>query len=180
MSDSAVAERYARAIFELAVEAGQTAALTQQFASFAAVYTQSSDLRAVLGNPLVEPGQRDAVLKDIASRLGLSELASNAVRYVAQRRRMSALPDIARRLGSLSDEKAGVLRASVTSAGQLSESYYEKLKAELESLTGRKLVLERKQDPTLIAGVVTRIGDNIIDGSVRGKLDQLERQLQSA
>ena len=93
---------------------------------------------------------------------------------------MSALPDIARRLGSLADEKAGVLRASVTSAGQLSESYYEKLKAELEGLTGRKIVLERKQDPSLIAGVVTRIGDNTIDGSVRGKLDQLERQLQSA
>jgi F-type H+-transporting ATPase subunit delta len=180
MSDSAVAERYGRAIFELADEAGQASGLTQQLSNFAAAYTQSPELRAVLTNPLIEPGQRDAVLKDIASRLGLSPLATNAVRYVASRRRMPFLPDIARRLGSLADEKAGVLRASVTSAGQLSESYYEKLKAELESLTGRKIVLERKQDPSLIAGVVTRIGDNTIDGSVRGKLDQLERQLQSA
>ena len=89
-------------------------------------------------------------------------------------------PSLRRRLATLSDEKAGLLRASVTSAGQLSESYYEKLKAELESLTGRKILLERKEDPSLIAGVVTRIGDNTIDGSVRGKLDQLERQLQSA
>ena len=180
MSDSAVAERYARAIFELADESGQAAGLTQQLGNFAAAYSQSAELRAVLGNPLVDQAQRDAVLKDIASRLGLSPLATTAVRYIASRRRMSALPDIARRLGTLSDDKAGVLRATVTSAGQLSESYYEKLKAELESLTGRKIILERKQDPSLIAGVVTRIGDNTIDGSVRGKLDQLERQLQSA
>lgn len=180
MSNSAVAERYGRAIFELAEEAGQAAGLTQQLANFAAAYTLSPELRAVLSNPLVDQSQRDAVLKEIAARLGLSPLATTAVRYVASRRRMSSLPEIARRLGSLADEKAGVVRASVTSAGQLSESYYEKLKTELEGLTGRKIILERRQDPSLIAGVVTRIGDNTIDGSVRGKLDQLERQLQSA
>jgi len=180
MSDSAVADRYARAIFELADESGQLSGLTQQLANFAAAYSQSGELRAVLGNPLVDSNQRDAVLKDVAARLGLSPLATTAIRYVARRRRLAVLPDIARRLGSLADEKAGVLRATVTSAGQLPESYYEKLKAELEGLTGRKLILERKQDPTLIAGVVTRIGDNTIDGSVRGKLEQLQRQLQSA
>ncbi|HVJ15717.1 MAG TPA: ATP synthase F1 subunit delta [Polyangiaceae bacterium] len=180
MSNSAVAERYGRAIFELADESGQAAGLTQQLANFAAVYSQSHDLHAVVGNPLISHADRDEVLKQIASRLGLSPLATTAVRYIASRRRMAALPEIARRLGSLADEKAGVLRASVTSAGQLSESYYEKLKAELEGITGRKVVLERKQDPSLIAGVVTRIGDNTIDGSVRGKLDQIERQLQSA
>jgi len=180
MSNSAVADRYARAIFELADEAGQGSTLTQQLKNFAAAYSQSPELRAVLGNPLVSDGDRDAVLKEIASRLGLSPLATTSVRYIASRRRLSALPDIARRLGGLADEKAGVVRASVTSAGQLSESYYEKLKAELEAATGRKIVLERKQDPSLIAGVVTRIGDSTIDGSVRGKLEQLERQLQSA
>jgi F-type H+-transporting ATPase subunit delta len=180
MSKSSVAERYARAVFELADEAGQTAALTQQLADFAAAYGASAPFRNVMQNPLVEPQQRDAVLKDIASRLGVSPLCTSTIRYIASRRRMACLPEIARRLGSLADEKAGVVRASVTSAGQLSESYYEKLKGELEGLTGRKIVLERKQDPTLIAGVITRIGDNTIDGSVRGKLDQLERQLQSA
>jgi F-type H+-transporting ATPase subunit delta len=180
VSASAVGERYARAIFDLAVEAGQTSAVTRELASFAAVYAQSHDLRSVLGNPLVSQPQRDAVLKDIATRLGMSQLSTNSVRYIASRRRLSSLPDIARRLSSLSDEKAGVVRATVTSAGQLSESYYEKLTAELEGLTGRKIVLERKQDPALIAGVVTRIGDNTIDGSVRGKLEQLQRQLQGA
>ena len=80
----------------------------------------ADEVGTVVGNPLIEAGQRDAVLKDIASRLGLSPLATNAVRYLASRRRLPALAEIARRLGSLADEKAGVLRASVTSAGPTS------------------------------------------------------------
>ena len=57
------------------------------------------------------------------------------------------------------------------------DSFYQKLVAELEAATARKIVLERREDPTLIAGFVTRIGDNAIDGSVRGRLTEIERQL---
>ncbi len=120
------------------------------------------------------------MLKDIAGRLGLSPLATTAIRYIASRRRLRSLPDIARRLGSLSDEKAGIVRATVTAASALPESFYEKLKAELEGITGRKIVLDRREDASLIAGVITRIGDNTIDGSLRGRLEHIERQLSSA
>ena len=80
-------------------------------------------------------------------------------------------------LTRLADEKAGVLRATVTSARPLSEDYYRSLAAELEKRTSRKILLERREDPTLLAGIVTRIGDHTIDGSVRGRLAALERQL---
>ncbi len=167
MSTGAVAERYARALFELGQEGGILGPLTEQIQRFAELYTESPELRAVLDNPVVAPEKREAVLSDIASRLGLGQIGANAIRYLSHRRRLAALPDIARRLASLADEKSGILRASVTTAAQLSESFYEKLRAELEALTGKKVVLERKQDPSLIAGVVTRIGDNVVDGSVR-------------
>ncbi len=177
MIDTAVAERYARAIFELGVEANQQAPLTSQIQKLADVYAGSPELRSVLDNPLVEESKREAVLKDLSTRLGLGQLAQNAIRLLAQRRRLFALPEIARRLGTLADDKAGVLRAVVTSAAPLPDSYYQKLVSELEKASSRKIVIEKKQDPSLIAGVVTRIGDHTIDGSLKGRLAELERQL---
>jgi F-type H+-transporting ATPase subunit delta len=179
MSGGAVAERYARAIFELGVEAGQVVALSEQVRSFADSYAGSRELQAVLDNPMVEPEKRQAILVDIAGKVGLSGVGLNAIRMLAARNRLASLPEIARRLASLADEKAGVVRAVVTSAGPLPESFYERLMKELESATSRKVAIDRQQDPSLIAGVVTRIGDNTIDGSVKGRLAEIERQLSS-
>jgi F-type H+-transporting ATPase subunit delta len=178
-SHATIAERYARAIFELGVESGTLAALVDEVRRFAGAYETSDDLRGVLENPLVPNEQRDKILRELASRLGLGPSALNTVRYLAQRRRLAVLPDIARRLDTLSDEKQGVVRATVTSAAPLSEAFYQRLSEQLATMVGKKVVLDRRQDPTLIAGVVTRIGDNTIDGSVRGRLETLERKLLS-
>jgi F-type H+-transporting ATPase subunit delta len=178
-TQTTVAERYARAIFALGVETGTLAALAQQVRLFADAYGSSLDLRSVLENPLVPAEQRQNVLREVATRVGLGPGALNTVRYLAERRRLALLPDIAKRLDSLSDEQQGVVRAAVTSAGPLPESFYQRLAEQLATLVGRKVVLDRHEDPTLIAGVVTRIGDNTIDGSIRGRLEQLERRLLS-
>ncbi len=177
MSQSTVAERYARAILELADEAGQLSQITDQVNSVAAAFAESAELRAITTNPAVEGSARDLMLKDIGERLGLSMIAMNALRLMARRGRLHALPEVAVMLAHLADEKVGVLRATVTSAEPLSEDYYQKLASELEKRTSRKILLERRQDPTLIAGVVTRIGDHTIDGSLKGRLAALERQL---
>lgn len=179
MSSQAVAERYATAIFELGLETGQLAGLVGQFADFAATYRSNPELANLLENPLIEQEKRDAILLEVASRVGVTGFALNAIRLLAQRRKLRAVPDIAKKLSELADRHAGVLRATVTSAVPLAESFYERLKSDLEAATNRRIVLERRQDPSLIAGVVTRIGDHTIDGSVRGRLAEIERQLQS-
>lgn len=178
-SHTTVADRYARGIFELGVETGTLAALVEQVREFAAAYTTSADLRSVLENPLVPLEKRQSILSELASRLGAGPFALNALRYLAQRRRLSCLPEIARRLDSLSDAKQGIVRATVTSASPLSEGFYQRLGNELEALVGRKVVLDRREDASLISGVVTRIGDHTIDGSLRGRLELLERTLLS-
>lgn len=180
MISSAVIERYARAIFELGVETGQLTQLTDQVRQFAAVYASSRELRMVGENPLIPEEQRDAVIKEVGTRLGLTELGLNAVRLLAQRRRLSALQDVAKRLGGLADEKAGIVRAKVVSAAPMTEDFYSKLAQKLEAKTRMKVVIERAQDPSLIAGVVTKIGDNTIDGSLKGRLQALERSLLQA
>ena len=177
MSESTVAERYARAIFEIGVETNQLDQLSSKIGEIAKAFEASSELRAMLDNPLVAEEQRDAVLSELANRLGAGELATNAVRLLARRRKLRALPALARRLGTLRDERAGILRARVTSAQSLPDAYYEQLTQKLERATGKKIMLERRQDPSLIAGIVTQIGDNTIDGSLRGRLRDIERQL---
>lgn len=180
MISSAVVDRYAKAIFELGVETGQLSAVSEQVRKFAAAYAESRELRMVGENPLIPEEQRDAVLKEVGTRLGLGEVAVNAVRLLAQRRRLGALPDVAKRLGGLADEKAGVVRAKVVSAAPMGEDFYAKLAQKLEAKTRMKVVIEREQDPSLIAGVVTKIGDNTIDGSLSGRLQALERSLMQA
>jgi F-type H+-transporting ATPase subunit delta len=174
---SAAAERYARAIFELGVETGQLSALGPEIERLARAYQESSELQGVLSDPLTTDQRREAMLGDLAARLGVSELANNALRVLGARRRLSALPEIAALLRRLSDEQSGILRASVVTAGEMPESFFERLKSELEAATGRKIVLEHSRDPSLIAGVVTRIGDNTIDGSIKGRLAEIERRL---
>lgn len=180
MSFETIAKRYAQAIFELGVEGSSVAALTDELKRVAQVYESSPDLRGMAENPLVSEGDRQAVIDQITTRMGLSSTAKNAVGLLAQRRRLAALPAIAKELSHLADERAGVVRGTVTSAGLLNEAYFQKLQREVERLTGKKVLLERHQDPSLIAGVVVKIGDRIIDGSARARLDQIREQLLSS
>lgn len=170
MSYEAIGRRWARAIFEIGKETGAVAAITKDIQAFADVYAGSEELSTVLDNPLVPEAAREAILVEIAGRLGVSEQAKNALRLLAKKRRLVALPDIARQLGRLADEDANVIRAEVTSAGPLSESYLAKLKAELEKATGSKVTLAHRIDKSLIGGVVTKVGDQVVDGSIRARL----------
>ena len=177
MSRAAVAVRYARAVFEIGVETASLPDLVERIAQFARVYQESSELRSVLDNPLVDAQKREAILRDVAQAVGLSGDGLNAVRLLAVRHKLRALPEIAKKLGALADEQAGVVRATVTTARRMSEAFYERLQRELEAATQRRIVIDRREDASLIGGVLTRIGDNTIDGSVRGRLDAIQRSL---
>jgi F-type H+-transporting ATPase subunit delta len=177
MSVSSIGARYARALFELGEETSNLGELTQQVRRMADVYSGNADLRSVLDNPIVEDAARDGVLTQVAGRLGLAPLVVNAMRLLAQRQRMAALPEIARVLERLADEKNAVLRASVTSAAPLADGDARRIAEQLERRFQRRIVLETRTDPSLIGGVVTRIGDHVIDGSVAGRLAALERSL---
>jgi F-type H+-transporting ATPase subunit delta len=180
MSEAAVAQRYARAIFELGIEENQLDTLSQQVTVFAEAYRASPALANVLENPLIAAEKRGAVLLTLADKLGVRGLSLNAIRLLAQRHRLVLLPEIARLLSELSDERSGVVRATVRSAAPLGAAYLEGLQQQLSQVTQRRVVIEYEQDPELIAGLVTQIGDQTIDGSIQGRLLEIERQLLNA
>lgn len=177
MSHDAAARRYARAIFEIGKETGTLARLSQEISDFSALYTGNEELRLVLDNPLIPDDQQEGLLKELGARTGAHEMTLNTLRLLARRRRLPALPDIARQLTRLLDEDQSVVRAVVTSAGPLAESYLARLRAEIERATGKKVAITHKQDPALIAGVVTQIGDQVVDGSVRARLSSFRESL---
>ena len=177
MSHENIARRWGRAVFELGKESNSLAALNRDMASFAELYSSSAELSSTLENPLVPEPAREAILRDIAARLSLSETATSTLRLLSKKRRIVALPEIARHLARLVDADSNVVRAEVTSAGPLTEAYLNRLKGELEKATGKTVVVTHKQDKSLIGGVITRIGDQVIDGSVRARLDGFRESL---
>ncbi|MBL9022406.1 MAG: ATP synthase F1 subunit delta [Myxococcales bacterium] len=173
MSYDAIGRRYAQAIFEIGKEEGNALALADQIQDFAKSYSDSDELKTVLENPMVPEATRESIVLELAQKCGASASAQKALRVVTRRRRLRALPDIARHLRRLCDEDARVVRAEVISAGPLGDGYLGRLKAELERATGQKVVLSHSVDAALIGGVITRIGDRVIDGSLRSRLATL-------
>lgn len=180
MSYDAIARRWARAIYEIGKETNAVTRLDADISAFAHTYAENEELATVLENPLVPEAAREAVLDEIAAKMGLSDSARSTLRLLARKRRLVALPDIARQLARLADEDQNILRADVTSAGALSDDYLARLRAELEKATGKKVILIPRQDPSLIGGVVTKIGDRVIDGSVRARLVGFRESLLGA
>lgn len=180
MSQGVVAERYARALFELGSESGQLGDLAQKLSAFADVVAGSRDLQRVLGNPSTSKEQREALLSDLAKRLGVSDLGIKGLLLLGRRRRLAALPAIARRLVELSDQKQGIVRASVTTAQKMPESYYQALEKQLSLATSKKVMLSRREDASLLGGAITQLGDSIVDTSLEGRLEQAEQQLLRA
>ncbi len=175
----AVATRYARALVDLGEETGTLDALLAELEGAAAVYTSSRELQAALANPLLSREVKQNIVVDVAGALSLSKHATNTVRLLVDRRRVAMLPAITRRLRELVDRQRGIIHAEVISAVILSESFYERLRDELQKVTGKQLSLRRSADPSLIGGVVVRIGDTVIDGSLRTRLDSLKQNILS-
>lgn len=178
MSSEAVARRYARAIFELAREDNNVSDVAKGLLAFGEAYQLSDELRALEFTPGMTPEDRSQVVTAIAARIGAPELVTRSVTMLCQRQRLAALPDITRLVEEMADEHLGVIRATVTSAKPLSESYRSRLRERIESATGKKVLITFEEDPSLIAGVVTQVGDRVVDGSIRGKLNQLAESLQ--
>lgn len=173
-----IARRYAKAVFELAKEAGKVSEVTRELTAFADAYETSAEFREVDSLPSLTGDDRRKIVESLGKHIGASELTIRTVAMIADRQRLSLLPDLLQVVETMADEHLGVLRGTVTSAVALDSAYRDKLKKKIEESTGKRVLLTFEQDPRLIAGIVTQIGDRVIDGSVRGKLNQLAESLR--
>ncbi len=178
MSQEAVARRYARAVFEIAKDNDELAQVETGLRGFVEAYESSEDFQALDQMPSLDEEQRAQIVASLGAKLGAGETTIRTVSLLARRQRLAALSAILDRLTELSDEHLGVLRARVRSAKKLTAAYQAQLKKKIEEATGKTVVMQCEEDPSLIAGIVTQIGDRVVDGSIRGKLNVLAASLR--
>jgi F-type H+-transporting ATPase subunit delta len=172
-----VARRYARALFEIGVDRGSFEAFGTQLDDLAATYAGSPELRQTLENPVFQLSQRRQVLESLLPRVAPSREVQSFALLLLERGRIGALASIARAYRDMVDGKLGRVRATVSSARALDPATQSSVQRALERRTGKKVVLTTAVDPTLIGGIVARVGDLVFDGSLRTRLDGLRSRI---
>jgi F-type H+-transporting ATPase subunit delta len=169
--------RYASALLNLASEANSVDAVRRDLNDFGAMWNESKDLRAVFENPSVKVESRRKVLDEIAATSGMSKLVRDLLMLVSDRGRLRHLPEIVDAFESLAEKRSGRIRAEVVTATELPAEYFESLRRTLEQATGKQVVVSTSVDPSIIGGVVTRVGDQVYDGSIQYRLNELRDEL---
>lgn len=178
MSEEQVARVYAQALFDAAREAGVVGPVRRELGDFVAALAASAALRDVLADPQVETAAKHRVLVEITR--GGQRLLANCLRLMLERGRFAAVPDLHRAYDALALVEEDVVEVEVVSAAELSADTEKKIAARVQEATGRRVELARRVDPSIIGGLVLRIGDVIVDGSVKARIRQLRRRLATA
>jgi F-type H+-transporting ATPase subunit delta len=176
---SGMAGRYALALFSLARDARETDAVAAALRSFDAMIEASPDLQRLVRSPAFSARDQLKALSAILERAGVSGVAANFIKLVAAKRRLFAIRDMIAGYGKLDDAYRGVTRAEVVSAAPLGEANVEALKQALRAACGGKDVeLIAKVDPSIIGGLVVKIGSRMVDGSLKTKLNAIRIRMK--
>jgi F-type H+-transporting ATPase subunit delta len=172
-AEGGLAGRYANAVFELAQDQKAVDAVSGDFASLRKALETSPDLDRLVRSPVFTAEDKAKALKAILAKIGAKDLTVKFVLLLAQKRRLSALAGVIRSYESLVAKSRGETEAEVASARPLSGKEVAELKAALKSRLGKEPRLSAKVDPTLLGGLVVKVGSRMIDSSLRTKLDGL-------
>lgn len=173
-----LANKYSRAIFLLAQEEGKLTEYGDELKALSADMEGSKELTAYFSSPLIPTAPK----KELAGKVfgdELSPMVMNFLQLLLDKQRVLLLPEIAKEYEDYANEAQGILVADVTTARELGAPQGEVLAKKLSDLTGKTVKLRRHLDPKLIGGAVVRIGDRLIDGSMRSRIKALETKLMA-
>lgn len=176
MANVAAARRYAQAAFDLARERGEVSRWRSDLADIATLLVDSQ-LAPVLADPKVPLEQRFGGVERV---LEVSPLALNLAKLLIQKGRSLDARAVAEAFNRLADEYEGIAHAQVTTAVPLSEERLQEISRRIGEQLGKKVVATNRVDPSIIGGAVIRVGDRLIDGSIRTRLKALRRELEGA
>lgn len=173
----ALAERYASALVDVALENRQADVIKQELAAFAAMVRESDELHAFLANPSISRAIKHSAIEELVTHMGASRTLRNYLFVIVDQRRAGMLIEIEQAFSAILDARQGITQATVTSAGDLNDVQRAEMNTALAKLTGRKVQAQFKTDSALIAGAVVKIGSTIYDGSVRAQLNRLRARM---
>ena len=178
MKNLAIARRYAKALLLIGKEDGKAETYREELIGIASLVEREESLEQAIANPLYNTSDRRKVLLTIIEKLNLSKVMSTFLILLYDKGRISFLRSINDFYQKLADELKGVVRASLVSATELSSDEVEKIRTTLSKKTGKDVIFKVEQDPTLTGGVITRIGDILLDGSIKTQLINMRESLK--
>ncbi len=178
MINERIARRYAKALLSIGREDGKAETYKEELAGFAALLEEHEELEQAISNPLYDAESRKKVVVAVVKKTAPSKTMASFLFLLFDKGRIQYLRDIYVFYEKLTDKLANIIRADVVSAVELPAESVKKIKAALSKKTGKQVKMETRVDPALIGGVVTKIGDLVLDGSVRTQLISLKESLQ--
>ncbi len=178
MKNLAVARRYAKALMLIGREDGQAEQYTYELNTFIELFDNSEELEKAITNPLFDKNDRRRVLEAVLAKTNSSRIIKSFIMLLFDKGRIGFLREICEFYKQLADELKGVVHATLVSATQLSAEATEKIRQGLAKRTGKDILLDVEEDPSLIGGIITKIGDLVLDGSVKTQLFNMRESLK--
>jgi len=178
MKNLSIARRYAKALLLIGKEDGKAESYKEELDGFANLLSREKELDQAICNPLYDSNGRKSVLRAVIEKIGFSTVMTSFLLLLFDKGRIGFISDINDFYQKLADELKGVARASLVSATKISSGTIEKIRKTLSKKTGKDIILEVEQDPGLIGGIVTRMGDLVLDGSIKTQLLNMRESLK--
>jgi F-type H+-transporting ATPase subunit delta len=180
LTGNIVARRYAKALFALAGKAGKKAPAEygKDLEAFAEVLEASPDLLKVFANPVIAAEEKKAVLSGVVGKLSLKPMVANFLSLLADKERLPIVLEVSAYYRTLLDEAEGVMRGQLVTSYALSDARQDQIKTKLEKQSGKKLVLSFAVDSAILGGVLLKVGDKVLDASLRAQFEILKEQIK--
>jgi F-type H+-transporting ATPase subunit delta len=179
-SVSGVSGRYATALFELARDANSIDAVRADLDKFGAMLNESADLKRLVRSPVFAADAQSRALSAVLDKAGIAGVSANFLKVLTANRRLFAVADVIRDFNVLVANFKGEASAEVTAAEPLSDKNLDALKAALKAVSGKDVTLNVKVDPSIIGGLVVKLGSRMVDSSLRTKLNSIKHAMKEA
>lgn len=180
MSNLAVAARYAKALFEVTLAEADPGVVDQQLSAFVGLMTVHRDLEQALTNPAVPVTKKQAIVKTLVERQAAVPVVARTLILLASRDRLALLPDLLANYRERLLEREGVVRAEVITSAPLSPERQAEIERGLAAATGKRVTMTIRIDPSIIAGVVAKVGGVVYDASVATQLRKIKAVMTDA
>ncbi len=178
MKQTILAKRYAKALFAIGKDDGKYEAYNEALQGVAGLFTSNPEVEDALTNPLYPLDTREKVMASIIKSMGADKITGNFLNLLVQKKRAEILPEIAEQFGIMVDEDKNISHGTVVSAIEIDAELQGKVQATLEKLTGKKVELTASVDPSIIGGIIAKVGDLVLDGSIRTQLASLKDSIK--
>jgi len=176
--DTTLAKRYATALVEIAQEQNALDKYAADLDALSKLVEESRDFREVLINPVFTKEDKKKIAGPVLQKMGADPMVINFVYLLIDRKRIEQLTGIEKAFRAKVDEIRGITRGQVTSAEPLEQAELAQLTEKLANITGKQVIVTTKVDPSLIGGLVAKVGDMVFDGTIRTQLNQLKESLK--